>query len=55
MIFDVNNLKMLFVWIVSIALLFIKKFDAKTKHQYPVIWLYIHLRILIDNVKESKL
>ena len=31
MIFAMNNLKMLLVWIVSIVFLFIKKLDAQTK------------------------
>ena len=52
MIFAMNNLKMLVVWIVSIVFLFIKKLDAQTElklktdcnmqtksHHYCVIWL----------------
>ena len=31
MIFAMNNFKMLFVWIVSIVFLFIKKLNAQTK------------------------
>ena len=31
MIFTMNNLKLVFVWIVAIVFLFIKKFGAQTK------------------------